>query len=83
MNKEWSVVLKLSEARLMTRRFDQELLPGENPDIKKEILEVVGEEWLNAKNTWFSGQTPLAIIGTPDEPKLRDVIRSIKAADFS
>jgi hypothetical protein len=76
-------VLKLSEARMITRRSDSELLPDENPDIKKEILEVVGEEWLHAKNTWFAGRTPLALIGTPEEPELRDVVRSIKAADFS
>jgi hypothetical protein len=60
-----------------------ELLPDENPDLKAEILEVVGEYWLNAPNAWLSCRAPAALLGTDEEPKLRDLVRSIKSADFS
>jgi hypothetical protein len=60
-----------------------ELLPGEDANLKDEILEVIGEQWLYTKNSWFSGRAPIALIGTPEEPVVRDIVRSIKAADFS
>ena len=69
--------------RMTSARREMELLPDENPDLKAEILEVVGEYWLNAPNAWLSCRAPAALLGTAEEPKLRDLVRSIKSADFS
>jgi hypothetical protein len=60
-----------------------ELLQGEDPDIRAEILEWIGEEWLDTPNFIFSGRPPAALIGTDEEPILRDRVRSIKSAEFS
>lgn len=68
----------------MTTKFrDTSLLPGEDPNLRTEILKVVGEEWLHAENTRLGGHTPEELIGTPDEFRVRLVLRSIKSADLS
>jgi Protein of unknown function (DUF2384) len=58
-------------------------LPDENPNLREEILKVIGEEWLNTENTRLGGHTPRELIGTPDEFRVRLVLRSIKSADLS
>ena len=45
----------------------QGLLPDEDPDLRREILRTIGEEWLNAKNLWLEGRSPNDLIGTRDE----------------
>jgi hypothetical protein len=62
---------------------DTSLLPDEDPNLEREILEVVGEDWLRSKNVWLGGQTPQQLIGTSDEFKVRNILRSIKGADLS
>jgi len=62
---------------------DQRLLPGENPDLKIEILNTLGEEWLYAKNLWLEGRAPDELIGTSEEFKVRDLLRSIRVAALS
>ncbi len=62
---------------------EMELLPDENPDLRAEILEWIGEEWLLSPNFIFSGRAPVALIGTPDESELRNRVRRIKSAEFS
>jgi len=62
---------------------EMELLPDENPDLKAEILEWIGEEWLCTPNSWFSGRPPSELLGTAEEPLLRDRVRSIKSAEFT
>ena len=61
---------------------DTSLLPDEDPNLRREILSTIGEEWLNTKNVWLGGRAPNNLIGTPDEFQVRDLLRSIKAAAF-
>jgi hypothetical protein len=62
---------------------DRSPLPDEDPDLRREILRTIGEEWLNAKNLWLEGRSPNDLIGTRDEFQVRDLFRSIKAAALS
>ena len=59
------------------------LLPGEEPDIRKAIVDTIGEDWLNAKNLWCGDQPPSSLIGTPDEYKLRMILRSVLVSGIS
>jgi len=60
-----------------------ELLPGENPDLKAEVLQTLGEEWLHTKNILLDWYTPNQLIGTDDEYKVRDIFRSVMVAALS
>jgi hypothetical protein len=62
---------------------DTSLLDGEDPNLTNEILQVVGEEWLKAENTRLGGHSPQELIGTPEEFRVRLVVRSIKSAELS
>ena len=62
---------------------DTSLLQDEDRDLQREIVQVVGEEWLRAKNSWLGGRAPQEFIGTPDEFRVRNILRSIKGADLS
>ena len=62
---------------------EQPLLPGENPNLREEIIETIGEDWLNAENIKFGGRRPNDLIGKPDEIKVRNVLRSIMVAALS
>ncbi len=59
------------------------LLPGEHPDLRRQILEVLGEEWLQAQNIWLNGRTPQELLGTSKEFQVRDLLRSIMVAALS
>jgi hypothetical protein len=37
---------------------ERNLMPGEDPDLRREILRVAGEEWLHTKNIWLQGRSP-------------------------
>ncbi len=65
------------------RYLDIRLLPDEDTDLRREILAVMGEEWLYAKNVLLAGRSPAELIGTPDEFQVRLVFRSVKGADLS
>ena len=56
--------------------LDTTLLDDENEDLRKEIVETVGEEWLHTKNAMLNGRAPEELIGTPDELHVRDMLRS-------
>jgi hypothetical protein len=62
---------------------DTSLLPGEDPNLEREILETIGEEWLRAKNMRLGGRAPVELIGTSNEFRVRVVLRSIKGAEPS
>jgi len=68
---------------MATRFRDQRILPDENPDLRRENLNTIGEEWLFAKNLWLEGRAPDELIGTSEEFKVRDLLRSIRAAALS
>jgi hypothetical protein len=68
---------------MTTNYLDMSLLPDEDPNLKREILKVVGEEWLYAENTRLGGHSPQDLIGTPDEFRVRLVLRSIKSTDLA
>lgn len=62
---------------------DTSLLPGEDANLKTEILNTIGEEWLHAKNLRLGGHAPEELLQTPDEFRVRMVLRSIKSAELS
>ena len=56
---------------------DNEL--NEKP-ILEELQDILKnpEEWLDEPNDQFAGRPPRALIGTPEESRLRDMIRSVR-----
>jgi len=63
--------------RLIPDRLDIGLLPGENPDLKTDILNSLGEAWLTEANVRLWGLAPRDLLGTSNEPLVRDLWRSI------
>ena len=55
-----------------------ELLPGEHSDIREDVRVLLknADEWLNTANTNLGGRTPNELIGTPEEQKIRDILRA-------
>jgi hypothetical protein len=39
--------------------------------------------WMETENALFGGRKPLDLVGTADEPRLREVVRAIKHGMFS
>ena len=62
---------------------DTRLLPGEDKDLRQDILRTVGEDWLYAKNPWLENNAPDALIGTDREFRVRNLWRILLAADLS
>jgi|GEM_PF-2979882 len=66
-------------------------LAGRNPDdvVEPALLEDVGgfvddpEEWFRTPNEVFEGRKPIDLLGTPDEPRLRNRIEAAKLGMFS
>jgi hypothetical protein len=54
-----------------------------NPDLKTELLQYLGEDWLQAPNSWFSGRKPVSLLGTSEEDRLRELLESILVGDFT
>jgi hypothetical protein len=54
------------------------LLPGEHPDIRVDARRLLSnaDEWLNTPNTHLGGLTPNDLIGTSQEQKVREILRS-------
>lgn len=59
-------------------------LPLDEKPIVEELRNILKnpEEWLDEPNDQFAGRPPRALIGTPEEHRLRDMIRSIKHGLF-
>jgi hypothetical protein len=49
-------------------------------DIRQEVESVVADpaQWLNTANDQLGGRKPGDLIGTVDEPDLRNLVRAIK-----
>ncbi|GLH77028.1 hypothetical protein SSBR45G_19360 [Bradyrhizobium sp. SSBR45G] len=62
---------------------DVDLIEGENQDIRAEIIETLGEEWLTTKNILFANRAPEELIGTKEEIRLRDILRQYVVAALS
>ena len=62
---------------------DTDLLPDEDPNLAREIMNTIGEEWLYTRNIYLGGRTPEQLIGSDDEFQVRVVWRSIKGLDVS
>jgi hypothetical protein len=62
---------------------DTSLLEDENPDLRQEILDTVGEEWLVTRNVLLNNRTPAELIGTSEEIRVRDMLRSFIVAALS
>ena len=56
------------------------LFPNENPDLREEAKTVLpnGVAWLDTPNFLFEGRKPRELIGSPEEFRVRDVIRALK-----
>ncbi|MGO9430254.1 hypothetical protein [Rhodoblastus sp.] len=67
----------------LAERPDTRLLPGEDEDLRQDILRTVGEGWLYAENPWLENKTPDALIGTDREFRVRNLWRILVAADLS
>ena len=57
-----------------------QLFPNENPDLREEVKSVLpnGAAWLDTQNFLFEGRKPADLIGTPEEFRVRDVLRAVK-----
>ena len=56
------------------------LLPGESPDVLADVRELLtnADEWMNTPNTILGGRSPNELIGTPDEIRIRHILRGVK-----
>lgn len=59
--------------------------PDETRDIHDLIQEVVpdAKTWSDTENPHFNWRKPIDLIGTPDEPLLRNMLRAAKNGMFS
>jgi hypothetical protein len=69
---------KLEANTLSAAQPAPDLLPGEHSDIRIDVNELLAnaDEWLAAPNSNFGGRRPSELIGTADEPLLRETLRS-------
>lgn len=59
-------------------RPDLPLFEDENPDIRQEASEVIGEWWLSESNSRLAGRTPNEVILAGQGARVRNIIRSLK-----
>jgi hypothetical protein len=57
---------------------DLPLFENENPDIRQEASEVIGEWWLTESNSRLAGRTPNEVISAGQGARVRNIIRSLK-----
>jgi uncharacterized protein (DUF2384 family) len=55
-------------------------LADESADLYHEVARIVAdpEVWLHTPHTHLGGERPITLIGTPQEQRLRDLLRAIK-----
>ena len=56
------------------------LFADESADLHHEVARIVAdpEVWLHTPNAHLGGESPINLIGTPEEQRLRDLLRAIK-----
>ena len=57
---------------------DLPLFDGENPDLRQEALDIIGEWWLKEPNIRLGGRTPEELINENRGARVRDIVRSVK-----
>jgi hypothetical protein len=62
---------------------DLPLLEGENSDLRQEVIDALGEWWLNERNVRLGGRTPNDVINQNRGAWVRDLLRSIKYIGIS
>jgi uncharacterized protein (DUF2384 family) len=62
---------------------DLPLFEGENPDVRQEAREVLGDWWLKEPNLRLGGRTPDEIVKEGCGARVRDIIRSVKYVAIS
>jgi hypothetical protein len=73
-------------AEYLAKTPDTRLLPGEHPDIRMDIRDIlgdVGEAWLYEKNIMLGNLSPSQLIGTDKEFHLRLLLRQFATAELS
>ena len=57
-----------------------QLLPDEKANLEEEIRDLLlnADEWLDAPNDQLAGARPWDLIGTDQEPLLRNLVRAAK-----
>jgi len=56
------------------------LFADESADLHQEVARIVADPavWLQTPNTHLGGESPINLLGTPQEQRLRDLLRAIK-----
>jgi uncharacterized protein (DUF2384 family) len=56
------------------------LFADESADLTHEVVRIVAdpEVWLHTPHTHLGGKRPIQLLGTPEEQRLRDLLRAIK-----
>jgi hypothetical protein len=56
------------------------LFADESADLHQEVARIVADPkvWLQTPHTALAGERPINLIGTPQEQRLRDLLRAIK-----
>jgi uncharacterized protein (DUF2384 family) len=56
------------------------LFADESADLTHEVAQIVADPdvWLHTPHAHLGGETPITLIGTPEEYRLRDLLRAIK-----
>lgn len=79
--------MPVHSAELLAREPDRQILSDENSDVTTEVLSVLGEtfgkSWLQDKNPLLSLRPPQDLIGTVDEYRIRDILRSFRSVGLS
>ena len=62
------------------RKAAATLCADESADLHHEVARIVAdpEVWLQTPKTHLGGERPITLLGTPQEPRRRDLLRAIK-----
>jgi uncharacterized protein (DUF2384 family) len=64
-------------------RAASELFPDEHPALFREVVRIWGDDararlWWTTPNALLGGKAPEALVDTPEEQSVRDLLRTIK-----